>query len=325
MQIHSFRDYIRLLSEDQEEEAKKEEERDETEDGVEKRDGDPVADVKSVRDSLKNLRKRIQTKRGAGTKGISKALKTVTRISRSGAMIDRKSGMGSLRNELLHTLKKESVSEAVKAELVGYEWRTTDGVRYSAREEGMVDGKVSDWSRSETSEISRKKIVHIYWIKGEDGKVKPYGKHSALKALGMYYDRELERKIKPFVDKIQHDQIAIRNQFAEWKTNIEYMKKSGRPDCSSDDPKSLNYHLTKLSAKPSRVWRFASHIAQRESVKVSEACVFFKLEGYWACFSVGEGKNDVSRANVLAYLEANKIKEIPFREFMAAVKKDTYD
>ena len=189
-----------------------------------------------------------------------------------------------------------------------------------------MDGKVSDWSRSETSEISRKKIVHIYWIKGEDGKVKPYGKTSALKALGLYYDRELERKIKPFVDKIQHDQIAIRSQFAEWKTNIEYMKKSGRPDCSSDDPRDkFNYHLTKLSAKPSRVWRFASHIARMESVKVSEACVFFKLDGYWACFSVGEGKNDVSRANVLAYLEANKIKEIPFREFMAAVKKDTYD
>lgn len=321
MHIQSFKEYIRVLEEGQEEEAKEAAEPS----AEEKPEASPASDVQTAKDALKVLRKRIQSRHGAGTKGIRKALKTTAGIGRKSSMLDRKSHMGSLRGELMGTLKGESVSEAVKAELVGYEWRTTDGVKYSAREEGMVDGKVSDWSRSETSEISRKRIVHIYWIKGEDGKVKPYGKTSALKALGLYYDRELERKIKPFVDKIQHDQIAIRNQFAEWKTNIEYMKKSGRPDCSSDDPKSLNYHLTKLSAKPSRVWRFAAHVAQRESVKVSEACVFFKLDGYWACFSVGEGKNDVSRANVLAYLEANRIKEIPFREFMAAVKKDTYD
>lgn len=254
---------------------------------------------------------------------IRKALKSL-----HGGLRDKKavSQREFAKRDVVRRVTPAGVLEASAPRLVGYEWRTTDGVRYSAREEGMVDGKVSDWSRSETSEISKKKIVHIYWIEGEDGKVKPYGKHSALKALGLWYERELERKIKPFVDKIQHDQIAIRSQFAEWKSNIEYMKKSGRPDCSSEDPRDkFNYHLTKLSAKPSRVWRFAAHVAQRESVKVSEACVFFKLDGYWACFSVGEGKNDVSRANVLAYLEANKIKEIPFREFMAAVKKDTYD
>ena len=325
MRLHSFIDYIKLLKESQEDGEIREPEDSEEEEEQDGKDAEGNSDgVKTVRNVMKAAKTKLHSKRGAGGNSIRKALKMLTG---TGALAGKSDKMSrpSLRQELMGSLRKEDVSEAVKAELVGYEWRTTDGVKYSAREEGMVDGKVSDWSRSETSEISRKRIVHIYWIKGEDGKVKPYGKTSALKALGLYYDRELERKIKPFVDKIQHDQIAIRNQFAEWKTNIEYMKKSGRPDCSSDDPKSLNYHLTKLSAKPSRVWRFAAHVAQRESVKVSESCVFFKLDGYWACFSVGEGKNDVSRANVLAYLEANRIKEIPFREFMAAVKKDTYD
>ena len=316
MQIQSFKEYIRTLEEGQEKEAKEA-----TEPFIEKDPlKAPASSVKAAKDAIDSLKKRLQTRHGAGTKGIQKALRKTAGMHSLTADKGKILQIGSLKQSIVGDLR-----EAAKAELVGYEWRTTDGVRYSAREEGLVDGKVSDWSRSETSEISKKRIVHIYWIKGEDGKVKPYGKTSAMKALGLYYDRELDRKIKPFVDKIQHDQIAIRNQFAEWKTNIEYMKKSGRPDCSSDDPKSLNYHLTKLSAKPSRVWRFAAHIARMESVKVSEACVFFKLDGYWACFSVGEGKDDVSRANVLAYLEANKIKEIPFREFMAAVKKDTFD
>lgn len=323
MRLHSFIDYIKLLEESQEDGEIREPEDKEEQNAEEPEKGSDG--VETVRNAMKAAKAKLHSRHGAGGNSIRKALKMLTGTGALAGKSDRMS-RPSLRQELIGSLRKEDVSEAVKAELVGYEWRTTDGVKYSAREEGMVDGKVSDWSRSETSEISKKRIVHIYWIKGEDGKVKPYGKTSALKALGLYYDRELERKIKPFVDKIQHDQIAIRSQFAEWKSNIEYMKKTGRPDCSSDDPRDkFNYHLTKLSAKPSRVWRFASHIARMESVKVSEACVFFKLDGYWACFSVGEGKDDVSRANVLAYLEANKIKEIPFREFMAAVKKDTYD
>ena len=334
MRLHSFIDYIKLLEESQEDgEIRKpedKEEEDREEENKEEQDAEKPENgsdgVKTVRNAMKAAKAKLHSRHGAGGGSIRKALKMLTGTGALAGKADRHPCRPSLRQELMGSLRKEGVNEAsVKPMLVGYEWRTTDGVRYSAREEGMVDGKVSDWSRAETSEISRKRIVHIYWIKGEDGKVKPYGKHSALKALGLWYDRELDRKIKPFVDKIQHDQAAIRNFFLELKTNAEYIRKSGRPDCSSDDPKSINYHLTKLSAKPSRVWRFASHVVRLKSGKMTENCVFFKYEGLWACFSVGEGKNEVSRANVLAYLEANKIKEIPFREFMAAVKKDAYD
>jgi len=229
----------------------------------------------------------------------------------------RKIGMDTFRQYI----ERQNMLAEGKAELVGYEWRSTDGARYSAREEGYVDAKVSDWSRCEISELSRKRIVHVYWIKGEDGKVKPYGKVSALKTLNLPYERQLEKKIKPFVDKINLDRCAIEMKFMEWKTNAAYMKKTGRPDCSTDDKNSINYHMTSLSEIPYRVWRYASHIAGTSGKPVSECNVFFRYEGYWACFSVGDGKKDTSRANVLAYLEAHKIKEVPFREFMKEVKR----
>ena len=53
-----------------------------------------------------------------------------------------------------------------KPRLVRYEWRWTEGERYSTYEEGFVKSRVSDWDRSEISEISGREIVHIYGSKG---------------------------------------------------------------------------------------------------------------------------------------------------------------
>jgi len=70
------------------------------------------------------------------------------------------------------------------SKLVGYEWRTETGEKFSAYDGGIVSAKISDWSQAEKSQLSERTIVHIYWIE-KDGELLPYGKNSAMKELGI--------------------------------------------------------------------------------------------------------------------------------------------
>jgi len=70
------------------------------------------------------------------------------------------------------------------SKLVGYEWKTEKGEKFSAYDGGLIPCKISDWSQAEKSQLSGRTIVHIYWIE-KDGQLLPYGKNSAMKELGI--------------------------------------------------------------------------------------------------------------------------------------------
>lgn len=88
--------------------------------------------------------------------------------------------------------------------LVGYEWRTVEGEKWSDYEGGLVATKVSDWDRAEQCESCGRKIVHIFWVKDKDtGDVHPYGREHLHTALG--YRSELSKnQIDKFKNKFEN-------------------------------------------------------------------------------------------------------------------------
>ncbi len=103
-----------------------------------------------------------------------------------------------------------SVSGEGKSTLVGYEWRSTLDEKYSAREEGLVGKKVSDWSRSDTSHPTGREIVHIYLIQGADGEIRPHGKQAAAKVLGLRSD-QVDKKADPFIKQAMAEKTRMDN------------------------------------------------------------------------------------------------------------------
>jgi len=85
------------------------------------------------------------------------------------------------------------------SKLVGYEWRTEKGEKFSSYDGGIVSAKVSDWSHSEKSQLSGRNIVHIYWILKDD-QLLPFGKDSALKELGIKQGT-LKTKVNEYMSK----------------------------------------------------------------------------------------------------------------------------
>jgi len=71
-----------------------------------------------------------------------------------------------------------------ESKLVGYEWKTEKGEKFSAYDGGLIPAKVSDWSQAEKSQLSGRTIVHIYWIL-KDNQILPFGKNSAMKELNI--------------------------------------------------------------------------------------------------------------------------------------------
>lgn len=131
----------------------------------------------------------------------------------------------------MKSLARKLLEELNDAELVGYQWISTNGEKYSAREEGMIPTQVSDWDNSIIATQSGRKIVHVYWIK-KDGEVKPYGKNIALKVLGISDDRQLENDVKPYIEKIAEDKGKVRNwlEDAQRLNNEEYFTSAPMQD-----------------------------------------------------------------------------------------------
>lgn len=75
------------------------------------------------------------------------------------------------------------------ASIVGYEWRSTMGEKYSAREGGMVDARVSDWDNADESTGTGRAIVHVFYVEHPNGTVHPEGIRSAQKVLGINESR----------------------------------------------------------------------------------------------------------------------------------------
>lgn len=89
------------------------------------------------------------------------------------------------------------------AKAIAYEWRWTGGIRYSQHEGGAVDTKVSDWDNAEVCAHCGVKIVHVYWVKGPDGEVKPYGIEHLNTALG-YTGQISESKARKIRQMVEH-------------------------------------------------------------------------------------------------------------------------
>jgi len=84
------------------------------------------------------------------------------------------------RFALAHPIKGQN-----GAAIVGYEWRSTMGEKYSAREGGMVDARVSDWDNADESTGTGRAIVHVFYVQHPNGTVKPEGIRSAQNVLGI--------------------------------------------------------------------------------------------------------------------------------------------
>ena len=160
-----------------------------------------------------------------------------------------------------------------KPALIGYEWRSKLGEKYSAHEEGLVPARVSDWDNHAVSEISNRKIVHVYFIRDENGEIKPYGKESAMKKLG-YRDNELKQKIQPYIKKAMRDKKVMDDLLKDYLRRIE----------------NGNIHYNGLSAansNPYNVYRFGQQGVVGKGT-MSNNAVFVKLpKNNYAVFFAG--------------------------------------
>jgi hypothetical protein len=121
------------------------------------------------------------------------------------------------------------------SKLVGYEWKTESGEKFSAYDGGLVACKVSDWNQAEKSQLSGRTIVHIYWIE-KDGQLLPYGKNSAMKELGI--------KAGTLKNKAEEYMTKARRQAENHKhllKSFELMQKHSSVELANDAYVNLNY------------------------------------------------------------------------------------
>ena len=71
------------------------------------------------------------------------------------------------------------------AKIVGYEWRSTMGEKWSNAKQEYVEARVSDWDNSDTSTGTGRDIVHVFYVEHPDGRVRPEGIRSAQNVLGI--------------------------------------------------------------------------------------------------------------------------------------------
>lgn len=73
--------------------------------------------------------------------------------------------------------------------LVGYQWLTKQGEKWSNYEGGIVAARVSDWDKALVSEMTGRSIVHAFYIQDPDGRVTVQGRVAAAKLLGFGEDK----------------------------------------------------------------------------------------------------------------------------------------
>lgn len=188
--------------------------------------------------------------------------------------------------------------------IVGYEWINCDGVKYSFKEEGLVEAKVSDWENAYKSEISGRKIVHIYWIQDTDGSVKPYGKFSALKKLGVP-EVLFKKYVKPFEKKIQIKAQNFRDEIIElksWIYKYTVYKKTGRVSNLLDDVIIYANIHTPSRHKDNLVFIYFDLKESKERIYT------------YFCYSNDDEEDGYGKGNVQSYLlkhkEIHKIKDV---------------
>lgn len=106
-----------------------------------------------------------------------------------------KAGQGSLFSRKVNEAgngfvpPKYEIAQPIKgptgAAIVGYEWRSKMGEKWSNREGGYVEGRVSDWDRSDTSSGTGRDIVHVFYVSHPNGNYTAEGIRSAQNVLGI--------------------------------------------------------------------------------------------------------------------------------------------
>jgi hypothetical protein len=70
-------------------------------------------------------------------------------------------------------------------QIIGYNWKSRLGEKYSEYEGGMVNARVSDWENPSESKGTGRKIVHEYYVQHPDGSITVEGIRSAQNILGI--------------------------------------------------------------------------------------------------------------------------------------------
>lgn len=151
------------------------------------------ARLKAEADAQKLKKAKDAMQERAGARLIGKDLDTTQEMF--GAEIKRdKTGQGDMfSREKKQFQERFALAKPIKgptgASIVGYEWRSTMGEKYSAREGGMVEARISDWDNADESTGTGRSIVHVFYVEHPNGKVHPEGIRSAQTVLGINESR----------------------------------------------------------------------------------------------------------------------------------------
>jgi hypothetical protein len=149
--------------------------------------------IKNEKLKIQNAKAKEAMQERAGARLIGKDLDTTQEMF--GAEVKRdKAGQGDMFSlEKKQFPERFALAKPIKgptgASIVGYEWRSTMGEKYSAREGGMVDARVSDWDNADESTGTGRAIVHVFYVEHPNGTVHPEGIRSAQTVLGINESR----------------------------------------------------------------------------------------------------------------------------------------
>jgi len=151
-----------------------------------------------------------------------------------------------------HSVKLAAKNKNVKGpngnEVIGYKWEWTWGLKESKQEDGLVDAKVSDWENAQNCTSCQRPIVHIYWVKDTNGKIKPYGGDHLNESLG--YKSELsQQKLTSIKSKVTDINAEVAKQEKEDKYWTKWYKKTIDKRSASTVPAALNNYRKEAQEK----------------------------------------------------------------------------
>ena len=153
--------------------------------------------------------------------------------------------------------------------IVGYEWRSTMGLKWNAHKQEEVEAMVSDWDHAGESTGTGRQIVHVFHVTHPDGVTRPEGIRSAQNVLGIsetklmtvakkekaaqqYKQQQRESEAKMW-DRVAHPTaIAAAQDYR--KTNWSGMR--------SDEENNAIFYDTNLWSKGGKFVRRASRAAE---------------------------------------------------------------
>ena len=173
-----------------------------------------------------------------------------------------KAGQGSLFAAGAVMPPKFALNNPIKgptgASIVGYEWRSTMGEKFSAREGGMVEARVSDWDNADESTGTGRAIVHVFYVAHPDGTVKPEGIRSAQNVLGISETRLMT--------------IAKKERAAQ-----QYRQDQERAEMASYDKASAS--TAQEAARDYRKWNYSPMRTFEENNEAFNESALFEKDG----------------------------------------------